>query len=737
MEGEWQLVSRRKPNPTTALPKPHINLYTPFNNKPLYSQITKSLIPPIQNTTRAPIPPPANRITMASPPSPPSHPSSPPPTQATYYFSPHSPTQLRFPPSSHFTEWRGRCFRCCRTGHTSAACRNPMRCGKCWGEGHMGTRCTANTLNPAAMPYWANRAKPQPAPAPKPTPLDELLKPCPRAAQAMPSNRPKRLEYHCRRDASTLSELDKLKSGVVFNTHGNELGFSLQDVMGFATRTNKVQASEISIAKLNREKFLIILPFGLAPETFINATGSELWDAGFSFQPWSPLDGSRMVLPLFQAFIDLHDIPPHLFEEPEVMKVVQTFGTFVVSIPSKDPADLSRWSLVVAVSSLEKIPEELLMHDLGSEYIIPVTVQNWVRRPLYKASDLSRHPPKFSKPVKKPVSAQQDHFHVSRRALIQICSGIDPKDLPAEVQAILSSPVNLQVLSGDVVEQLVNCPTMSHATIPVAGQPSSSSDPKHILTATQPPQNPPSFIMADQSQEMDTEITQPTQNNTETTTQPLPQITQPQFQILRRSVSPPVTIPIPRRCNTQGEGSAIIPYFDYNGQKKRMDISHKSRVWTRPTTEGQKDNTNLTAPPSQKDKGKAVTQAVPKPTPRPKKGNPVLIPPKPVLFKKIAQQQFTGRIKQKPKQAQRAAAEVKLGQGGFYEVKVQYGHKEELAAACGLSTALVSEALREDNSQRREELPNGPAEGNMDLDSEGLDLDFDSEEELVSEEDIE
>lgn len=598
----------------------------------------------------------------------------------------------------------------------------------------MGARCTANTLNPAAMPYWANRAKPQPAPAPapKPTPLDELLKPCPLAAQAMPSNRPKRLEYHCRRDASTFSELEKLKSGVVFNTHGNELGFSLQDVMGFATRTNKVHASEISIAKLNREKFLLILPFGLAPETFINATGSELWDAGFSFQPWSPLDGSRMVLPSVQALIDLHDIPPHLFEEPEVMKVVQTFGTFVVSVPPKDPADLSKWSLVVAVSSLEKIPEELSMHDLGSEYIIPVTVQNWVRRPLYKASDLPRQPPKFSKPVKKPVSSQPDHFHVSRRALIQICSGIDPKDLPVEVQAILSSPVNLQVLSGDVVEQLVNCPTRSHATISVAGQPSSSYDPTHILTATQHLQNPPSFIMAGQSQGMDTE---PTRNNTGTTTQPLPQTTQPQFQILRRTVSPPV-IPIPRHCSTQGEGSARIPYSDYNGQKKRMDISHKSRVWTRATTEGQKDNTNLTAPPSQKDKGKAVTQAVPKPTPKPKKGNPILIPPKPVLFKKIAQQQFTGRNKQKPKQAQRVA-EVKLGQGGFYEVKVQYGHKEELAAACGLTTALVSEALREDNSQRIEEVPNGPVEGNMDLDSEGLDLNFDSEEELVSEEDIE
>lgn len=162
-----------------------------------------------------------------------------------------------------------------------------MRCGKCWGEGHRGAHCKANVLNPATMPYWSQRekAKQLATPAPQASPFDELLKSCPQVAPAMPNNRPKKLEYFCARDATTLRDLNKLKAGVVFDTHGHELGFSLGDVMGFATHTKKGQASEIAIARLSKEKFLIILPNGLAPETFINATGPELWDVGFSFQP--------------------------------------------------------------------------------------------------------------------------------------------------------------------------------------------------------------------------------------------------------------------------------------------------------------------------------------------------------------------------------------------------------------------------------------------------------------------
>lgn len=196
MEGAWQIVSRRKgketleAQPPVTLPPSALNLYIPFNAKPLYS---KALSSPPSQSSRPRLVPHNPKPAMASiQPTP----SSPPPTnRPTYYFSPHSPTQLRFPPSSQYEEWRGRCFRCCRTGHNAAICRNPMKCGKCWGDGHVGHRCSVQTLNPATMPYFMNRRQTaQTVKKGHTTSFDDLLlKPCPLAAPSLPTARPKRL----------------------------------------------------------------------------------------------------------------------------------------------------------------------------------------------------------------------------------------------------------------------------------------------------------------------------------------------------------------------------------------------------------------------------------------------------------------------------------------------------------------------------------------------------------------
>lgn len=118
-QGEWTTVSRRKTTNKnlTVASSSRVATYIPY--KPLYSRVVSSLNTSSKQLHTIPISLPLKaKPSMAAP----SPPSSPPPTQASYYFSPHSPTKLRFPPSSTFTEWRGRCFRCCRTGHNSAAC---------------------------------------------------------------------------------------------------------------------------------------------------------------------------------------------------------------------------------------------------------------------------------------------------------------------------------------------------------------------------------------------------------------------------------------------------------------------------------------------------------------------------------------------------------------------------------------------------------------------------------------
>lgn len=385
-KGKWQLVTgrRRSSNNDGSFQLGstiRVNPYTPF--KPLFSQIAAS---PIPSHKTIPLPPnntqfkthrEQNREAMTNT-SPPASPlTSPPPANPIYYFSPHSPTQLRFPPSSHFTEWRGRCFRCCRTGHNSAACRNPMRCGKCWGEGHLGTRCKSKALNPAAMPYWSKHPKPTAPKNPPPALFDDLLlQPCPMAAKSLPSNRPKRLFAFVDRDAEIASEIAKLENGVVFDTHGHEMGFKLDDIVGFATRTKLVSPQEIAIGMLAPGRFIITLPLGMAPETFINATGPELWYARFTFQPWSPLDGAKLAIPEYKALITLEGLPPFLRKEPVVRRAVASFGTFLATVPHQGTPDLSLWTVVVAIDRLEHIPDEVAVNEHGLEFILKTHTKN-------------------------------------------------------------------------------------------------------------------------------------------------------------------------------------------------------------------------------------------------------------------------------------------------------------------------------------------------------------------------
>lgn len=196
--------------------------------------------------------------------------------------------------------------------------------------------------------------------------------------------------------------MQELHNRVVFDTHGLELGFKPMDVAKFAKRTKLVEEADISIGVLDKDRFLIVLPPGLASDTFINATYPALWDAGFSFQPWSPLDGARLVVPEYKALLTLLDVLPHLRNEKYIASTISTFGTFPGTIPQQGIPNLSFWTVVVAVDRLELIPDELEVHAAGLEFMVKVRTENWIRAPLYSPADLSKHKPKYTKPLGKP-----------------------------------------------------------------------------------------------------------------------------------------------------------------------------------------------------------------------------------------------------------------------------------------------------------------------------------------------
>lgn len=79
---------------------------------------------------------------------------------------------------------------------------------------------------------------------------------------------------------------------------------------------------------------------------------------------------------------------------------------------------------------------------------------------------------------------------------------------------------------------------------------------------------------------------------------------------------------------------------------------------------------------------------------------------------------------------------MNLNPSGFYEVAVQYDLCMELGKGYGLNTTDITRAIEDDNAQRREAILN-PMQENNPEDHQGPSIDFESDEDLLSEEEIE
>ncbi|KAF3327676.1 hypothetical protein FCM35_KLT07794 [Carex littledalei] len=169
-DGEWHEVKRRRRYPDnwrtpTDDRNTKVRPYKPFQATRSYAQVVQSS--PASSRGSASSNSAASSPINSRPVSPASS------TSPRYFYSPHSPTKLCFPPLPTYPEWWGRCFNCCRLGHTSSNCRNPKCCGKCWAPGHTARHCPITDLNPAA-PFFPKPHQTQPQHT---VPLfDDLLK---------------------------------------------------------------------------------------------------------------------------------------------------------------------------------------------------------------------------------------------------------------------------------------------------------------------------------------------------------------------------------------------------------------------------------------------------------------------------------------------------------------------------------------------------------------------------------
>lgn len=146
------------------------------------------------------------------------------------------------------------------------------------------------------------------------------------------------------RDIEFFNEMNRLRQAVVVHyPHNLNFEICIDKVTEIAVSTKLVTQHEITVAKVKKNKFLINLPGGLATETFVAATPPEIWDDGFIFQRWNPVEDAKPWVPEFKVLLNLHGVPQCCYREREIARAVSNFGVYLGTVAQCDNHDISTW----------------------------------------------------------------------------------------------------------------------------------------------------------------------------------------------------------------------------------------------------------------------------------------------------------------------------------------------------------------------------------------------------------
>lgn len=328
-------------------------------------------------------------------------------------------------------------------GHSAARCRNPKRCGRCWGQGHIGSFCKTVDLIPNLEPPSKQCLD---APIIRKEPAFEEVLHGQLAPIELPDDRPLKNVCYIERDAEYYAERATLDRAVVMCNPSLENDLTIDQVAQYAVSTKMVKAEEVTVGTMTRSRYVILLPLGVDPAKFIRAVPAEVWDEGFSFSLWSPLDDATVAMPCYKVMLDLVGIPPDLYKEQYVIRATAAIGTYLGTVEQPTEGDVARWTVVLATSSLSLIPHQISYRIGGLEFPVVVIPKVCSQGEVYKEDELPQPKEKFMAPVRPlssssseegPQRKEDDHYIGSRRVLEELCQGIQFELLPIGVQAVL------------------------------------------------------------------------------------------------------------------------------------------------------------------------------------------------------------------------------------------------------------------------------------------------------------
>lgn len=514
---------------------------------------------------------------------------------------------------------------------------------------------------------------------------------------------------------------------------GDDLTFEPESIANYAVRTGLVKKDEISVAVLGGGRYLIHLPTGLAPDTFIRATPSDLWDFGLTFEPWSPLRGAEVKVPHFKVLLNLVGFPIEIWKEEEVRKAVSSFGIFLATIPPEDPADFSQWTAVIATEDLAQVPSKIKVRLGGLDKVVPITVVTWSHAPIYKAAEMPQEPPIYTAPTRDTSDdSSGDECHmdademipVSRRVIQEICRGIDPEALPWQFRELLAAGKEAAAanLKQAVVQNATDNPQAVATTfqiegrqtdisaVPEAQEGSTSGIPDKTVAHTEPMRHPSIEIgvMRDfVSSEVPT--TRKTQETSHPKSDPQARAAPTHKQTTQRAPKEKEKMPRLNTQSTRANFRAQIP------KRIATRVSHLTQPRNpQPRQKGiaTRDPKNPTAQPPiilMRRKDQHVSTALP----RARGEQQAQEARKPNKLKRKADIQSRAQIPEPTKTIRgdtsrpgpsrpRNKEGSSLNPEGFFEVHVQYDRCVDLAYTLGLKPGDVLQTIEEDNAARRE-----------------------------------
>lgn len=203
----------------------------------------------------------------------------------------------------------------------------------------------------------------------------------------MSDNRPDKITCYVHRGPEFFQEAQHLQRAIIIDPKNVDAKFTLDEVAGFVTSTNLVKPDELFVGLMMGGRYLILLPEGLVPEVFVRVVPQEVWNIGFTFQTWSLLDQTTVAVPRFRVWLEILDLPPELWREAEVIKLVSTFDTYIGSVNSNWEGNMCYWGVVVAVKNLDAVPYSEVINVGGMDIRLNIRVVRWIHQSLYTAED--------------------------------------------------------------------------------------------------------------------------------------------------------------------------------------------------------------------------------------------------------------------------------------------------------------------------------------------------------------